>query len=96
MKRKNPLPFYLIPWTVEDWKDFYHTLQAFKDRVRARHRASVYKNGSAYSCPHCGSIYTDYENILYHLDNYCHENPEHPEHNISNLERTCRGMEVEG
>ena len=27
-----------IEWTVEDWKDFYKTLRAFKKRVLKRHK----------------------------------------------------------
>ena len=29
--------FSSIRWTVEDWKDFYHTLKTFKHRVFKRH-----------------------------------------------------------
>ncbi len=40
VRRKNSLP---LNWTVEDWKDFYYTLKAFKERLIARHTAQQRK-----------------------------------------------------
>lgn len=36
-EKKRAAPFYKIEWTKEDWIDFWHTLEAFQDRVAERH-----------------------------------------------------------
>lgn len=39
---KQRLQFGKHRWTVEDWKDFYRTLVAFRGRVARRATASPY------------------------------------------------------
>jgi len=38
---KTVFPYLHVEWTVEDWKDFWHTLRAFEERVMTRHTDEV-------------------------------------------------------